>query len=436
MKASKFIKGLLHHEDAEDLEVGLDELIERANLPFARTAQPAEGTKGFGNALTGALAQAAGKGPAHTPDHAHSTGTATPHSPASALSHPHAHNWIWLPDILGNGYEATTLNLGTDDEGEVVATLVRYQPDKSERSARAVLYVHGWNDYFFQRETAEFWHAQGVSFYAVDLRKYGRSLREWQTPGYTDSLSVYAQDLAAALAVIKDELGQHTSIMLMGHSTGGLITSLFLHYNPDAASGLILNSPWLELQGSAIVRTLSTPALTQMARIQPKAPLPDIDAGFFSRTVSKEYGGEWEYNTQWRPTPSFPVRPGWLAAIVTGHARVARGLDIRVPVLVLASDKTTISARWNEAMRSSDSVLDVEPIARRAVQLGQNVTVSRIAGGIHDLSLSPRPIRDHYFESIRLWTMAYGWLGKFPVEERAASIQVPVIHGEEPPQGS
>ena len=45
-----------------------------------------------------------------------------------------------------------------------------------------VLYVHGWSDYFFQKRLARFWTDQGARFYALDLRKYGRSLRPDRRP--------------------------------------------------------------------------------------------------------------------------------------------------------------------------------------------------------------------------------------------------------------
>ncbi len=318
---------------------------------------------------------------------------------------------MWDQDFLSPDYKVTTLDLEPDDEGDVPITVVKYQPDGYVRSARAILYIHGWSDYFFQTETAEFWHEHGATFYALDLRKYGRSLRPWQTPGYVDDLATYSADINAALDLIRMDLGHNTSIMIMAHSTGGLTSSLWAHYNPHKISGLILNSPWLELQGSSVVRTVSQPALQQLAKLQPKNPLPNLDSGFYSRAISKDLDGEWEFNTLWRPTPSFPVRAGWLNAITTGHARVARGLNITAPVLVLASAKTTILPRWSDDMLSSDSVLDVELIARRAVQLGPSITVQRIAGGLHDLALSPPAIRATYYESILRWTAAYGWIG-------------------------
>ncbi|NMR20367.1 alpha/beta hydrolase [Cellulomonas fimi] len=317
----------------------------------------------------------------------------------------------WRQDALGPHYQARTLELGTDDEGEVVATVVRYRPPAPEpvRPARAILYVHGWSDYFFQTELAEYWHAQGAAFYAVDLRKYGRSLRPHQTPCYVDDLAEYDADLEAALDVVRRDLGVHARIMIMGHSTGGLVASLWLDRNPGVVSGLVLNSPWLELQGSAVMRHISTPAINQVARFQRKTPLPNIDPGYYHRTISADQGGEWAFDPRWRPSPAFPVRAGWLRAILAGHALVARGLSISVPILALASARSLISPRWSDAMTAADVVLDVEVVVRRAVQLGSGVTVVRIDGGLHDLTLSPRPVRDRFYAEITRWTTAYGW---------------------------
>ncbi|MGH3356943.1 MAG: alpha/beta hydrolase, partial [Nocardioidaceae bacterium] len=80
-----------------------------------------------------------------------------------------------MSDTLGEPYVAETLEIGTDDEGPVVATLVsRRSPD---RARGAVLHLHGFCDYFFQTEMAEFYLDLGFDFYALDLRKCGRSLR-------------------------------------------------------------------------------------------------------------------------------------------------------------------------------------------------------------------------------------------------------------------
>ncbi|NEB06740.1 alpha/beta hydrolase, partial [Streptomyces sp. SID13726] len=66
----------------------------------------------------------------------------------------------WQPDVLGDDYEQLTLPLAPDDEGDVVATLVRRRRAGGARTPAGgddgpapyldVLYVHGWSDYFFQ----------------------------------------------------------------------------------------------------------------------------------------------------------------------------------------------------------------------------------------------------------------------------------------------
>lgn len=317
----------------------------------------------------------------------------------------------WVADILGTDYERRTLDLGTDDEGAVVATLVRYAPRTPEpvRPARAVLYVHGWSDYFFQKGLAEYWHSQGAAFYALDLRKYGRSLRPQQTPGYIEHLATYDEDLNAAVAVIRAELGRYASLMLMAHSTGGLTGALWAERHPGVVDGIILNSPWIEMQGSSVVRTVSAPAIRQLARFQPRTPLPNIDPGYYGRTMHVGDGGSWEYDLRWRPTPSFPVRGGWLNAIIAGQAQVARGLGIDVPIAVLIARRSVINPRWSEDMRSADIVLDVDALAHRAPHLGRVVTLVRIPDGVHDLALSAPAPRARFYEEITRWTSAYGW---------------------------
>src|SRR5690606_37323985 len=118
---------------------------------------------------------------------------------------------------------------------------------------------------------------------------------------------------------------------------------------------------------------------------------------------------EWEFDERWRPTPAFAVRAGWLNAVLTGHAQVARGLAVDVPILMLASARSVISPRWSEEMRRSDVVLDVELLARRAVLLGPLVTVVRIPGGLHDLALSPPPVRAQFYAEIARWATVYAW---------------------------
>ena len=64
-------------------------------------------------------------------------------------------------DVLGPPFEQRRITLADDFEGEVVATLVR-RPAPAP-AGRAVLYLHGYVDYFFQTHLAEFFTDRGTT---------------------------------------------------------------------------------------------------------------------------------------------------------------------------------------------------------------------------------------------------------------------------------
>lgn len=330
----------------------------------------------------------------------------------------------WQPDVLGRGFEKLDLPLNDDDEGPVQATLIRYRSttlaaaSKPEPILSTVLYVHGWNDYFLHTELAQFWAELGVACYAVDLRKHGRSLGKHQTPGFITSLDEYDPDLDAAIeALVADQQELHGAdasprIHLMGHSTGGLVAALWADRHPGRIGSLILNSPWLELHGSSLVRNATASLVEPLARMRPQARLKLPEFGFYWRSLSNEADGEWELNSDWRWEFGFPIRAGWLRAVMAGQTQVAAGLNIDVPVLVLLSDRSLASPVWNEEAMRSDIVLDVKQVARRALQLGRRVTINRVEGAIHDVLLSSKPVRDSAYDDLRQWARAYVLAGQ------------------------
>ncbi|MEN0130539.1 MAG: alpha/beta hydrolase [Brevundimonas sp.] len=293
-------------------------------------------------------------------------------------------------DVLGPGWTATTLPLRPDGgEPDPVATLVRRV---AEPTRRAVLYVHGFVDYFFQTHVADAFVAAGYDFAALDLRDFGRSIRPGRAPNTTPDLSRFAEEIDAAIRILRAD---HDQVVLMGHSMGGLVTSLWTDSRPGVIDALVLNSPWLDLRGNWVERTVATAALDLVGRVAPSLPVAKL---------GEHYGAalhaEWGYDLDWKPIKGFPVTAGFIRTIRRGHARVAKGLSIDVPVLVLASDANGPDDRWHEELLTTDSVLDVAHIAERAVRLGPDVTFVEIPGGAHDLALSPAPARDHYLAEV------------------------------------
>lgn len=307
----------------------------------------------------------------------------------------------WAPDVALDGFEAAELSFPPDDEGPVVATLVRRRSPAPR--GRAVLYVHGFNDYFFQAHMAEAYVGRGYDFYALDLRKYGRSIRPGQTPNYCRDLREYYAEIDAAIDAITLADG-HGWLLLSGHSTGGLICSLYAHEGPRRArvSALHLNSPFFDLNMSPWQRAQAAIACRVGAR-RPRLPLPGGLSTHYAHSVHRDHKGEWDFNTEWKPIAGFPTYAGWLRAVVEGQERLHPGLRVACPVLLMHSARSVLAAQWSDELMTADAVLDVAHMRRYGPGLGRDVTLVAVEGGMHDLALSAQPVRERVFADLFAW---------------------------------
>jgi alpha-beta hydrolase superfamily lysophospholipase len=305
-------------------------------------------------------------------------------------------------DVLGVPYEARILELPDDDEGRVVATLVRRRAP--HRTRRAVLYVHGFNDYFFQTHLADYFTEAGWDFYALDLRKYGRSLLDHQTPSFARSMAEYFPELDEAMRIIRVE-DDHDTVLFNGHSTGGLIGSLYAHARNGRRpfDALFLNSPFLDFNTRWLIRRPLAPFLSGVGVVRPYRALPISGPGIYGRSLHASLDGEWDYDLAWKPVGSIPARFGWLRAVRNAQLRVRRGLRVDVPILVGHSDASFKKLVWDDTAHVTDAVLDVDHIVRWAPRLGSSVTLLRVPGAKHDLTLSRPPARQQLFASLDEW---------------------------------
>ena len=325
----------------------------------------------------------------------------------------------WQPDILGEGYAQQVIDLGADPDGEgdIAAVLVRRDRRATQAPHGAVLYVHGFSDYFFQTELADFFADRGLAFFALDLRKSGRARRPGQTAHYVSDLARCDAELEAALEIVA---GEHPGqpVVIVAHSTGGLITPLWLDRRRQAGSlapiaGLVLNSPWFDLQGRAVHRGPLTQALRVLGRAQPLRQLR-LPTGVYGSTIHTSGTGEWSFDLELKPLEGFPVTVGWVNAVRRGHAPLHRGLDVGVPSLVLRSDRTHFSTRYYELSDRADVVLDVRQIARWAGCLGGETTVAPIAGARHDVFLSRPEPRQQAYARLDRWLGEHALIAQAP----------------------
>jgi alpha-beta hydrolase superfamily lysophospholipase len=294
--------------------------------------------------------------------------------------------------------------MSADREGEVFCTLVC--AGNISQYDRNVLYVHGFNDYFFQTELAGQFRQNGYNFYALDLRKCGRSLRDWQTPCGLRDISDYYEDIDAAIAQIRRE--SKGRLILLGHSAGGLALSMYLHdRRENSIAALILNSPFLDLDISRNLKKIGLPPVSFLGKFFPDVKIRKGLSVNYGYSISKKRYGEWEYDEKWKPIAMSTVSMGWLRAIYRAQSRLHKGLDLSCPVLVMRSDKSFKAKHWSEKFRKADAVLNVEHIRKYAPLLGKNVSEIIIKDGMHDLFLSAPEVRTEAYKSMFEWLA--GW---------------------------
>lgn len=305
-----------------------------------------------------------------------------------------------VPDVLGEPWVQRRIALrpspGYDGQSEAVLVHRR-----EATSRQAVLYLHGFTDYFFQAAHAERWVTAGIDFYALDLRTSGRAVGERTRPGDVRDLRDHDEEIGHALDAIRAD--GHDQVVLLGHSTGGLVALGWADHHPGEVDAIVLNSPWVEHNGPWTERVLLTPLVGLLARWLPSVVVGHLDEPY-GRWL-REQG--WDYDLEWKPVEGFPMRAGMFASVRREQARLARGLTVDVPVLLCCSTRSgSPSSPTEEELRTADCVLDVRHMVDRAPRLGPDVRVVQVHGGVHDLALSPAPARETYERTAVEWAAA------------------------------
>lgn len=307
----------------------------------------------------------------------------------------------YQPDILGAGYQALTIQLPDDAEGKVICTLVRKKAE--HKTNKAVLYVHGFVDYFFQTEMAERFNQHGFDFYALDLRKYGRSYLPHQTMYKVHDIAEYNADLHAALNQIAIE--DHNQVLLCGHSTGGLTTTLFAAHHPQhpLIKALWLNSPFYDFNMRAFEKKYLVPQIAKLGRKFPDLQFPSRLNKWYVPSLHQMYHGEWRFNLEWKK-PSMPFVPlSFVSAIYEAQKEIHQGLKLTVPTLIMHSHQTKYPLRFNQAAQSSDVILNVKDMIEHGQKFHGDVSFSEIHNALHDVVLSKRTVREQAYSALFAW---------------------------------
>lgn len=310
----------------------------------------------------------------------------------------------WKADVLGDGYLARTVDQGSDYSGPVVSTIVRKVAPDSVATGRGVLYIHGFNDYFFNARMGDEFAARGYDFYAVDLRKYGRSIRPGQRIFEARSLREYFPDIDSALVQMRRDGVRET--VLMGHSTGGLIAAYYMSQTGNTqVDALVLNSPFLDWNLGWKERLV--PLIDWWGGLFPTTEISQGESTAYSESLLKGEHGDWEYNTAWKLRRSPDVTAGWVRAISEAQHALRDGkADIGIPILLMYSARSVDTPEWTPEHNAADGVLDVADIRRYGLMLGRDITCFRVYGGLHDLFLSNQRLLAALYPRVFSWLAA------------------------------
>lgn len=296
-------------------------------------------------------------------------------------------------------YTSKTIELPADYEGEVTATLISSNSNVGNR--KCVLYIHGYIDYFFHPHVGEQFNSHDFDFYAIDLRKYGRSLMEHQHPNYCKDLEEYFEEISIAIREIQTK---SNSIYLLGHSTGGLIASAYMNNGAERnqIKGLLLNSPFLDFNESKLVKMTGPFFAKIISKISVYSKVNGALSSAYPESIHKDFHGEWDFNLDWKPIKGFPTYFKWVAAISNAQRKLAQS-NITAPIFILHSSSSAKMSKYSEEAHSNDIVLNIEDMKRIGIKLGDNVTLSSIDNAQHDIFLSRKAIRENAFEKMFSW---------------------------------
>lgn len=307
-------------------------------------------------------------------------------------------------DILKDGFEQYSILLKDDYEGKVISTLIRRL---SSNSKKAVLYIHGFNDYFFQKELALEFNKYKLNFYALDLRKYGRSHLSHQKFNDIRNIKDYYEEIICALNIMRSEGNE--KIVLLGHSTGGLILTLFAKdcSNKNLYDGIILNSPFFDFNLAWFEKKL-IPILSFLGRQFPTIKVPGGFSKFYGESIHKDYYGEWDYILNWKPNIAPKVNLGWIRAIYKAQQELKKKFRLSCPALVMHSLYSTFNEKDKNQIQTADIILDVDKINLVVRNIKGDVETAAIEGGIHDLILSKKAVREMVYNIIFNWLNKHG----------------------------
>jgi alpha-beta hydrolase superfamily lysophospholipase len=227
----------------------------------------------------------------------------------------------------------------------------------------ALAIVHGFAEHSGRYDHVGAWFStRDFAVHAFDQRGHGRSDG---VRGHVDSFARFLDDLEAFLDVVRREHPE-LSVVLLGHSMGGLVTaSLLAERKPDLLGAVVIGPP-LEL-GSGVSRMRLRMARA-LRRVAPLMPLrAGLDAGDLSRDpeVVKAYQDD--------PLVFRRASASFAAELLDAVGRTAQaGMHVQIPTLMMHGEADRIcpprgTRNFHAQLRGAGHRLRVYPKLRHEI---------------------------------------------------------------------
>lgn len=267
----------------------------------------------------------------------------------------------------------------------------------NKKKNNAFIWIHGYNDYYFHFHVGEKLLENDYDVYAITLRNYGKVAIDRRYIHYVKNWDSYFEDINNSLEWITKNK-KHKKFVLYGHSTGGLISTIYMNngkYN-NIFDGLILNSPFFDFYDTDINEFIIKYIFYYITLISPtfvaKSGYNKVSNNGYGKNILQRY----YYNQNYKLTYPSHIFGTFLQNATYYQNKIQNNeINISKPILVLYSEQSTYQCNDN-----TDCVLDVSEIEKYSKIIGNNVKLHSINGAIHDILLSKDDISNKGIEYI------------------------------------
>ncbi|XP_065916460.1 monoglyceride lipase-like [Dysidea avara] len=197
----------------------------------------------------------------------------------------------------------------------------------------AVLYiVHGVAEHSGRYENlAVFLNENEIAVYSQDLVGHGKSDGDRV---HIEDVQIYVRDVIQHIEIVKAKYSSDIPFFIMGHSMGGLVTTLFTIQRPDLIKGMVLSAPGIAYAAGILMRGF----VRAVALVAPQLIIYNSDINDLSRDQD-EICAYLEDPLTWKGG----VKARWAVAIFDAQLQVAEGIStIKLPFITLHGTDDTM----------------------------------------------------------------------------------------------